>query len=61
MRREAGAAAQRYVDEAVSALRRMTEKRIRGYRSLGYLREPRQRHRIVRRPAGPGCVSSREA
>ena len=25
-----------YVDEAVPALRRMTEKRIRGYRSLGY-------------------------
>ena len=35
-----------YVDEAVPALQRMTEKRIRGYRSLGY---------SVERPGGEGA------
>ena len=29
-----------YVDEAVPVLRRMTQKRIRGYRNLGYSVEP---------------------
>ena len=36
-----------YVDEAVPALRRMTEKRIRGYRSLGY---------SVERPGGESAM-----
>ena len=36
-----------YVDEAVPALRRMTDKRIRGYRSLGY---------SVERPDGEGAT-----
>ena len=36
-----------YVDEAVPALQRMTEKRIRGYRSLGY---------SVERPGGESAV-----
>ena len=36
-----------YVDETVPALQRMTEKRIRGYRSLGY---------SVERPGGEGAL-----
>ena len=37
-----------YVDEGVPALRRMSEKRIRGYRNLGY---------SVERPDGEGAIS----
>ena len=36
MSREAGAAAPRYVDEAVPAPRRRSENRVRGCRGFGY-------------------------
>ena len=41
-----------YVDEGVPTLRRMTKKRIRGYRSLGY---------AIERPAGQSDISTGDA